>query len=311
MQKRGKTAAGTQRWYCTFCEESSTKRRPDHQERSKEKLFKQWLTGNATLGEIARSQGVSVRTLQDWFRSCWQRPCAAILKQPADILVLDATGMSRECVLLVVLNTETNAPVAWYSAVRETYLTWKPLLGAIPYTPMHLVCDGHQGLAKAAKERWPDILIQRCHAHVLREMRGFLTLNPKLPAGIALRILVEEMKLIQTRRQKRRWVRKVFAWDRKYKHFLKEKTKTLEGHWRYTHRRLRRARSHLFNALPDLFRYIKNSRVPKTSNQLEGGINSPIKDLARKHRGLVTYKKLVLASLYLKKRGEKPPRRFL
>jgi transposase-like protein len=175
----------------------------------------------------------------------------------------------------------------------------------MPYTPAYAVVDGHQGLRRAILERWPKILIQRCHAHVLREMRGFLTLNPKLKASIDLRILVEDLRCIKTRRQKRRWVHRLYRWRRKYESFLKEKTNTPDGHWRFTHRRLRRARSHIVNALPDLFRYIRDHRVPKTSNQLEGGVNSPIKDLVRKHRGFATYKKLVLAAQYLKKRGRK------
>lgn len=268
-------------------------------------MFKQWLTGNATLNDLADRYGVSVQTIHAWLKDFWQRRCVAVSKQPVFILILDATGMSRTCVLLIGLDAEINEPVAWYPAFRETYINWKALLGAMPYTPAYVVCDGHKGLRRAALDRWPKILIQRCHAHVLREMRTFLTLNPKWQAGIDLKILVEEARTIQTKRQKRRWVRQLFSWRRKYESFLKEKTKSLNGGWRYTHRNLRRARTHIFNALPDLFRYIRDFRVPKTSNQLEGGINSPIKDQVRKHRGFVTYKKLVLAAEYLKKRAKK------
>ncbi len=303
MQKWGKTASGLQRWQCILCQAGSVRKRPDNEQRTSQTLLRSWLTGNATLQELAWIRRESISTLQRTLRDTWQQPCSAISKQPVFILILDATGMSQDCVLLIGLDAQTNAPVAWYSAVRETYLSWKTLLGALPYTPAYLVVDGHQGLRRAALERWPRILIQRCHAHVLREMRGFLTLNPKLRAGIDLRMLVEELRTIQTKRQKRLWVRSLYRWRRRYDSFLKDRTKTPDEHWRFTHRRLRRARSHIFNALPDLFRYIRDRRVPKTSNQLEGGINSPIKDLVRKHRGLVTYKKLVLAAQYLKKRG--------
>lgn len=305
MQRWGTTAAGTIRWRCVSCKKTGIKKRPDHWQRRRKYLFTQWLTSNATLADLAVSHSVSIQTMHGWLKEFWQQPCSAISKIPVFILILDATGMSRDCVLLVGLDAETNAPVLWYPAVRETYTSWKIPLGAVPYTPAYLVADGHQGLRRAALERWPNILIQRCHAHVLREMRGFLTLNPKLQAGIDLRILVEEIKTIQTKRQKRLWVHRLYRWHRKYDSFLKEKSKPLEGHWHFTHRRLRRARSHIFNALPDLFRYIRDRRVPKTSNRLEGGINGPIKDQVRKHRGFVTYKKLVLAAQYLKKRGRK------
>ena len=310
MQRRGKTAAGTQRWLCISCAQSDVKKRPDNLRRIHEKMFKQWLTGNATLADLAVRYQVSIQTIHAWLKDFWQQTCAAISRHPVFILILDATGMSKDCVLLIGLNAETNTPTLWYPAFRETYLSWKIPLSAIPYTPAYAVVDGHPGLRRAILERWPQILIQRCHAHVLREMRGFLTLNPKLQAGIDLRILVEDLRLIATRKQKRRWVHRLYQWRKKYESFLKEKTKTPDGHWRFTHRRLRRARSHLFNALPDLFRYIRDRRVPKTSNQLEGGINSPIKDLVRKHRGLVTYKKLILAAQYLKKRRRKTSTRL-
>lgn len=310
MQRWGKTAAGRQRWRCFLCKKTSIKKRPDRQKQGIHFLFKKWLIGNATLAELSKQKGVSIQALVSRFKSCWRQSCAAISKSDARTLVLDGTRIGRDCSLLIILDTETNAPIAWRPAIRESYASWRALLSVSPQQPAYVVCDGHSGLLKAVYERWPSIYVQRCLAHVLRELRGFLTRNPKLPAGIALRVLIGELAKIKTRRQKRKWVRKLFRWQRKYSKFLKEKTFTLDGHWRYTHRNLRRARTHLLRALPNLFRYIKNRKVPSTSNQLEGGINSPLKDLIRKHRGMGVRRKLILASIYLQKRTKKPTRDF-
>lgn len=310
MRKHGKTALGTQRWRCVSCQKTGVKKRPDQQRRSVKKLFTQWLTGNATLTELAMSAKVSIQTLHGRFKQCERTPCAAISKHDVSLLVLDATGIDDGCVLLVILDAETNAPIAWRPAARETYASWKTLLARSPQQPQYVVCDGHTGLLKAVRERWPRILIQRCMAHVLRELRALLTRHPKLPAGIALRLLANALADIHTRRQKRKWVRRFLRWRKRYEQFLKEKTVTFDGHWHYTHRRLRRAATHLLRALPDLFRFVSDSRVPSTSNQVEGGINSPLKDLMRKHRGLSVRRRLILASFYLQKRVKKTTRNF-
>jgi len=310
MQRWGKTAAGTQRWRCFFCKKTGVKKRLDRQQRSIDILFKKWLIGNATLHDIAEGRGVSVKTLQQRFATCGQYPCSAISKSNARILVLDATGIGRDCVLLVILDAQTNAPIAWRPAAHETMESWNALLARSPQEPRYVVADGHSGLLKAVRERWPEVLVQRCMAHVLREVRGFLTRRPKLPAGIALRLLVNAITTIQTRRQKRKWVRKFFCWRKKYEQFLKEKTRTFGRHWHYTHRQLRRAASHLLRALPNLFRFVRDHDVPSTSNQVEGGINGPIKDLMRKHRGTSVRRRLILATFYLQKRVKKPTRNF-
>ena len=310
MQRWGKTTTGTQRWRCFLCKKTSIKKRLDIGRKSVSNLFRKWLTGNAVLAEIAKVKKIGVRALQNRFKFCWQQPCAALSKSDDQILILDGTHIGPDCALLTIINAKTNSPIAWCPTVRESYASWKAFLAKLPQEPSHVVCDGHSGLIKAVRERWPNTQIQRCLAHILREMRKFLTRHPKLPASIALKILVNELSKIKTRHQKRKWIRKLFHWRRKHNKFLKEKTMTFYGRWHYTHRSLCRAKTHIFRALPNLFRYIKNYEVPSTSNQLEGGINSPLKDLIRKHRGISTRRKLVLASFYLQKRVKKPTPNF-
>lgn len=310
MQRWGYTGAGTKRWRCAACATTGIRRRPDHRLRARQTLFNHWLTGNATRADIAAQQGVSMRTLYAWFALAVYPPTRVVVRRPATIVIFDATRIAPDTVLLIALDPKTNQPIGWAKATRESYASWSILLAHLPHMPRYAVSDGHNGLLKALRERWPRIQIQRCMAHVIRDALARLTRHPKLPAGQVLRQIVCQLAHIRTRRQKRTWIRQFHRWQQRHCLFLKEKTRLVGGGWHYTHRSLRRVASHIANALPDLFRYIGHIEVPRTSNKLEGGINGPLKDLMRKHRGLNGNMKVILASIYLHKRIKKPTRNF-
>jgi hypothetical protein len=71
------------------------------------------------------------------------------------------------------------------------------------------------------------------------------------------------------------------------------------GRWWYTQRKLRAVRSLLKNSAPHLFTWILLPGVPRTTNHVEGGINSKLKDLFRIHRGIPAQKKIALTAWYL------------
>ena len=53
MQKRGKTAKGTQRWFCPACFVSAVRTRADKGPSADRLWFSRWLTGTKSLSEIA------------------------------------------------------------------------------------------------------------------------------------------------------------------------------------------------------------------------------------------------------------------
>lgn len=305
MQRWGYTKIGTQRWRCDACVKTGIRTRPDRRRRAHQTQFLQWLDGNSTLKEFAQRTHVHISTVWRHFALVKSLPTRVVIRRSAAIFICDATHIG-DLVLLVVFDPHTNEPRGWTPALHESYASWLGLLSHLPQTPRYGVADGHYGLLKALRERWPGILIQRCITHVIRDALGRLTRHPKLAAGQELRTIVCALAHVRTRRQKRRWIRQFNRWRKRSVVFLKEKTLLVGGGWHYTHRSLRRVASHLANALPDLFRYVGHVEVPRTSNKLEGGINGPLKDLIRKHRGLNTTMKIILASKYLYKRGKIP-----
>ena len=308
MQRWGKHPSGAKRWRCAACRKNVVWKRKDNRERSRLSLFVSWLMSKKSLAEVAVEAKVNMRTLTNWFRPLWFHSPKPKYEFPVRVLVLDATSVvTRQCMLLIAGDNDRLMPVSWFPTTRECLSSWLLFLSTLDIKPKIVVCDGQRGLLRAIHNIWPKALIQRCLVHVVRQASAWLTQHPKTRAGRQLLLLVKEMRDIRTRRQKRRWIRKYKKWDKKHHTFLKEKSVSWQGRWWYTHRRLRGTRSLIENAIPDLFRFVSDPTIPRTSNHVEGGINARLKELFRSHRGLTKTKKLALASWYLGLRqGQKP-----
>ena len=319
MQRWGLTAAGVVRFRCRSCGASATRKRPDRTDQAQQALWVSWLLGGVSQARIATEQGLHPRTLRRHVARCWDHPVnprAAPL--PIQGLVLDATSIQPRQKVVLVAQDVRRFTVSWAFAERECHASWKALLTTLEkqgITPRFVVCDAHAGLLKALREVWPQTFIQRCLIHVVRQARLWLTQHPKTPAGRRLRILVNALTHVRTEAQKARWLRVYQHWLRHYDAFLKQRTLNPQGprRWWYTHRRLRAVRSLLTNSLPDLFHFVRQPEIPRTTNHVEGGINSRIKDLFRRHRGLSLHRKTTLTALYLSSRQspQKPTRNVL
>ncbi len=286
-----------------MCGKNAVRTRNDHREKKRRSLFVMWLTSKKTLVEIALSSRVSVQTVLTWFSPFWDNPPKPCISGTTKHLVLDATSVApRECMLLIAGDASIHRPVSWTTVQRECLDVWQRFLYHLALSgvePSVVICDGQRGLIRAIHEVWPRAKIQRCLIHVIRQSSLWLTQNPKSRAGMRLLKLVGRLSAIRTKRQKRRWIRSFFSWSRKFGRFLKERTYGPSGKWWYTHRKLRGTKALIQNALPDLFRYVSDHSIPRTSNHVEGGLNARLKELFRCHRGLSVSKKLALASWYL------------
>ncbi len=312
MQRRGRTASGAQRWYCCCCGKSATRKRPDRQKAAARYWFSKWLTGYRSLGDLAQLARVKPRTLQRWFEPLWVQPPLVPLATTHLCLILDATSLaSRQRVILIVRSLQV--VVDWQLTERENQTSWSVLCARVP-APKVAVCDGQRGLLTSIAIYWPNTLIQRCIIHVHRQALAWLTQHPQTLAGQELRQIVQALLTVRTRRQKRRFIRRFCRWQHHYQVFLGERSfgdplPSGRLSWWYTHRKLRATRSLLANALPDLFRYIGHPEIPRTSNHLEGGVNSPLQELRYRHRGLSLPRRELLAVHYLSRRSnQKPPR---
>ena len=62
--------------------------------------------------------------------------------------------------------------------------------------------------------------------------------------------------------------KKVNDWNKKHADFLNEKTINWDK-YRYTHKKLRSVKSHIKNAIPYMFYYLKDENINRSNNNLE------------------------------------------
>jgi hypothetical protein len=318
MQRWGKTSAGKQRYFCIYCKVSTIRKRRDAQLRIDLRVFVSWITETISLDRTAKRLKITRQQIINRFKPFWNfLPQPKMITCDSKILVVDGvTIVKHKLVALIIIDRLKHIPLFWTFAHRESCDSWRLTLSRLRKAgvkPCVIVCDGQKGLLKAISAVWPQAVVQRCLIHISRQAKLWLTRNPKTEAGIELLLIVKMLTKIETKKQKRIWLRSFRNWLKKYDAFLKERTvhPLLEKRWWYTHKKLRAVRALLRNSLDNLFIYLDYPQVPKTSNDVEGGVNSRIKDLLRIHRGLWPRHQQVLAAWYLAKRqGQKPTQNF-
>lgn len=177
---------------------------------------------------------------------------------------------------------------------KDDYAQLLKQLLDLGYTILSATTDGWRGLNKVFEE-YP---FQRCQFHQIRTVQRYITLNPRLEAGKDLQRIISRL----TTTTQSRFTKKLDAWHEKYKDFIEEKTiNPKTGKSFYTHYKVRSAYRSLRTNLPYLFTY-KNQKdlaLPNTTNNLEGGVFSPMKKKINIHSGMSKNLKLKMVDDYL------------
>jgi hypothetical protein len=305
LKKRGKTAAGTQRWYCKVCVTSSVKTRSDLSRSFIFENFVSWLLGKASQNEL----GSSGRTFRDQIAWCWDVSIPSVLTgEIHHTIIVDGIRVGDEVCLIA---RTTKFVVAWLWAPYESSTYWSELFCLLP-PPTYVVCDGQKGLLKAIAICWPRTTMQRCRFHAWLNIKAKLTLHPRSRASQELLELTRGLLYVRTKRQARRWKHCLKNWHRKHKNYVNERTikhnpEPRERGWHYTHERLRSAYCQLAKITNDLLHssYRPSPELPSTTNYIEGGINSQIHTRIKQHRGMTKEHQIVLVNWYLYTRTER------
>jgi hypothetical protein len=283
--------------------------------------FVNWLLGKQSQTELTLPSGITDRAWRAQTSWCWDvAPYPEPTGEIYPVILLDGIGIGS---LVCLIARTPEFVIGWIWVGWESSATWAKLLERFP-PPTVAVCDGQKGVLLAIARCWPKANVQRCIFHVWQNIRVKLTLQPHTVAGWELLQLTRDLWQVKSLAQASDWEQRLKAWHACYGDFIRERTEKSETEpgrrrWWYTHGRLRSAYYQLFKLLRDnqLFTHLEvkltDIPIPRTTNYVEGGINSQLRTKLKLHRGMseAHQRRLVEWYLYSRTENPKPTRKFL
>lgn len=294
--------AGKQRFKCKQCGIFFTYNDPDQTLNNRFVWFRKWVLERQIYKTLQKESGLSKDTLQKTFYHFLNKaPLTPILHHDSIHLRVDATYFKRFCVVCYQDDTISYTQLFRFSDA-ERYEEIKEDLSNLLQLGLDIAsitCDGHRATLKAIKKIMPGVTVQRCLVHIQRMCLLWLTANPTYDAGKELRPIILMIHRIETHNDKQYWIQLLLAWEIKYKDFLKQKSYKAETdrYW-YTHKSVRRSFFTIKRALPNMFCYLHNSKIPKTTNGIEAYFGH-LKNHLDLHRGLTKNNRINFIKWYI------------
>lgn len=299
---------GKQRFKCKNCGIFFTQNRPEQKIQNRYVWFKKWVLERQTYKTLTRDSGLSRDTLQKTFYLFLeQAPVVKIIKRDDVHLRIDATYFKQFC--LVCYQDDEDGYIQLFRFTDgEHYEEIKEDLDNLIRLGLRLesiTTDGHKSILKAIRKSVPQVIIQRCLVHIQRMCLLWLTRYPKHQAGQELRQLVLQILKIKNNNDRLFWIQEFHQWYEKHKDYINETTYNIEtGRYWYTHKLLRRSYITIKRALPNMFHYLANPKIPNTTNGIEGFF-SHLKNHLDLHRGLTTKNRINFIKWYIYFSNEK------
>ena len=281
---------GKQRYKCKNCGILFTGLHPVRSKLNKRIWFEKWVCERLTYRYLTKDSGHSISTLKRLFKSYLNSsPQFQIRSRTKAHLMIDGTYFSNDLCLILYQDNDIKYTQLYRFTTGEYYLEiYEDLqnLSVLGIQMESVTCDGHKAILKAIKKVYPNLIIQRCVVHVHRMANVWLRQKPKTQASKELKDIIKLLPLIQTHNDRIYFTNELLAWYKYYESFINEKTaKQRTGRWWYKHKNLKRATTLISNALPNLFHYVDNDQIPKSTNGLESFFGH-LKDNLSIHRGL-------------------------
>jgi len=238
---------------------------------------------------LSRDSGLSKATLQRLFYAFLEQyPEVKIIKRKDVHLRMDATYFKQFCVVCYQ-DDEGGYTQLIRITDGEHFTEIKEDLDNLIKLGVQIesiTTDGHKSALKAIKKSLPDVTVQRCLVHIQRMCLLWLTRFPKHLAGVELRALVLMLLKIKSSNDRLYWTNELINWCNRHKDYLAEKTYNENtGHYWYKHKLLRRSYFSIKRALPNMFHFLNNHKIPSTTNGIEGYFGH-LKNHLDLHRGL-------------------------
>ncbi len=252
--------------------------------------FEKWVVGRHTLDQLTLLSGYSTRTLKRYFDQYLNTPpVLSVYPSERVNLLIDGTYFSNDLCLIIYRDNTIKFTQLYRLTTGELYEELKEDLENLSTLKVQIesiTCDGHKALLKAIRKACPQITLQRCVVHIQRMCRIWLTIRPRMTPGLELRKIISMLHLIRTYTERDYWIVSVVHWYERHQEFVNEKSfSTATGRYWYKHKLIRRSFMVIKKALPDMFHYLDNDRIPKSTNGLESFFGH-LKGHLAVHRGL-------------------------
>lgn len=248
--------------------------------------FERWIKEGFSVRQLRSQSGHSAAKLYRIINRCMEENPSHVMGAPLVCrhAIFDGTFLHRPDCIVAVMDAARNEIVAGEFGVRENSIPQlssflEPLEGA-GLKPESCTVDGNPQAMRTFRAVWPDIILQRCLVHVQRQGLMWCRRNPKRADARRLRELFLRVTCIRSASDRDRFLRDLAEWERRYGNRIAAKPE--RGR---VFSDLKRARSMLLRALPDMFHYLDNPDIPWNTNTLEGYF-SRLKSCYRAHRGL-------------------------
>jgi hypothetical protein len=196
--------------------------------------------------------------------------------RPKQILLVYYAYMTQKVIWFSIRNGEKKEYIAEDLRFLRDHMGYTDIISC--------TADGWVGISAAFKEVYPSAVLQRCLVHIQRQVKNYISMNPKSQAGRGLKRLMVYDMLSDPLIFPDLWVN----WKTKHQSYINEKTIKPSGWWRYTHTKLKKAIAHVDNALSDMFQFynLSNPDIARSSNQLEWYFGVFAEEWIKEHKWL-------------------------
>jgi len=276
---------------CYNCNKSFHWSNVINKHKQEQKWFQLWIKEGYSVRQISyiskHSHSKLKRIINHWLNNPPTPDNSSL--QSYKHLIFDGTFLHRPNSIVTLMNADDYSIIAGQYGVRENSIPqllcfFKPLKEQ-GLNPISCTVDGNPQVIKVLQQLWPNIMIQRCLVHIQRQGLMWCRRNPKRTDAKYLRKLFLQVTYIYSYKERDVLLSDLRVWEQRFSSSLAskpEKGKVISD--------IKRARSMLLKAIPNMFHYLNNPSIPKSTNGLEGYF-SRLKAQYRQHRGLAPKKR--------------------
>lgn len=210
---------------------------------------------------------------------------------------MDGTFIQGRKGIFIVMDSSKYQVIAGRSSMEEktvTLIEFFKYLSRCNLLPISATIDGNPAIRKALIHVWPDIIVQRCLVHIQRQGLSWCRRKPYRTDAKHLRSIFLAVTEVDNHEKMDLFINQVMEWEYRFGPAIQ--TRVGSGK---VFSDIKRARSMLLTALPDMFHYLNDNNITWSTNAVEGYFGR-MKLKYRQHPGLSHGKQMAFFNWYMK-----------